>query len=145
MKARIERAVRKGVERLAGLQEQDGSWRGLYDGPNFLLPMYVVARQLAERPIERGPADGMLRQIYDWQNPDGSIGLCLQDGGSMFTTALGYVAARMLGAGPDEPALERMRAWMHENGTALGAASWGKFFLALCNLYPYEGLMPLLP
>ncbi|RME27250.1 MAG: squalene--hopene cyclase, partial [Deltaproteobacteria bacterium] len=145
MDVRAKEAIEKGVRKLVGLQQGDGSWRGIYDGPNFLLPMYVVAQRLAGRTVPRKRAEGLLRQIEHWQNPDGSIGLCLQDSGSMFTTALNYVAARMLGAEPERPSLERMRGWIHSNGTPLGAASWGKFFLALCNLYPYDGLTPLMP
>jgi squalene/oxidosqualene cyclase-like protein len=63
----------------------------------------------------------------------------------MFTTTLTYVTLRLLGVSPEDPVACRMRAWIRENGTPLGAASWGKFVLALLNLYDYEGLHPILP
>ena len=63
----------------------------------------------------------------------------------MFTTVLSYVALRMLGLSPRHDRVFRMRQWIQGNGTALGAASWGKWMLALLNLYDYEGLHPVLP
>jgi squalene/oxidosqualene cyclase-like protein len=63
----------------------------------------------------------------------------------MFTTTLSYVALRLLGVAPDEPRLVRMRDWIHAHGSPLGAASWGKFTLALLGLYDWRGLHPILP
>jgi len=145
MNPHVNRAVARGIKRLVELQRPDGSWQGEYGGPNFLLPMYVLATYLAGRLPEGEEARAMCRQILSWQNPDGSIGLHESDRGCLFTSALGYVALRLLGSQPGEERLARLRDWMAANGTPLGAAAWGKFFLALCNLYPYRGLVPVLP
>ena len=143
--ADLAAAIERGATRLAALQLPDGSWRGDYGGPMFLLPMYVAACHIAERPIEDGRRQGMADYLLSVQNEDGSVGLHAEDVGSMFATTLGYVALRLLGQPAGRPELLRMRAWMKDGGGALGSASWGKLVLALLDLYPYEGLHPILP
>ena len=64
----------------------------------------------------------------------------------MFVTSLVYVAARLLGAGPDHPIAARARSWLHARpGGVLAAPTWGKFWLALLGLYGRDGLRPLVP
>lgn len=141
----VRHSLERGAAFLTKLQRADGSWRGEYGGPMFLLPMYVAAQAISGRDIPAGRRRGMIASLLHYQNPDGSLGLHELDSGCMFTSALGYSALRLLGLGPHEPALVRMRRWMHAEGTALGAAAWGKFFLALLNVYPYAGLHPITP
>jgi squalene/oxidosqualene cyclase-like protein len=141
----LHRAIGRGVEHLVSRQAPDGSWRGAYGGPCFLLPMYVAACHIAGRPIASERRASMARYLGSIQNEDGSIGLHVQAPGSMFTTTLSYVALRLLGSQAEEPAPRRMRRWMLAHGTALGAASWGKLVLALLSLYDYDGLHPILP
>jgi hypothetical protein len=111
----------------------------------FLLPMYVAACRVAGRLPEGARRDGMVRYLRGVINQDGAVGLHEEDGGSMFTTVLAYVALRFLGVPRDDPDAARMRAWIRANGTALGAASWGKVTLAVLNLYPWDALPPLPP
>jgi len=142
----IHQAIDKGLAFLVSRQHPDGCWRADdYGGAVFLVPMYVACSAITGRPIPEQRREGILTYLRNIQNQDGSIGLHADDAGSMFTTALCYVAARLLGATRDDESVRRMHAWVLANGTALGAASWGKFFLALLNLYPYEELHPVLP
>ncbi len=138
-------ALRKGVGFLISRQDPDGAWRGGYSGPMFLLPMYVAASYATRQPIPDQDRRAMSRHLKRVQNPDGGIGLHAEDGGSMFTTALAYTALRMLGEKASDPALDRMRQWIHRHGTPLGSASWGKLVLAVLGLYPYEALNPVPP
>ena len=126
----IRASIRRGLDFLVASQGPDGSWRGDYGGPMFLLPMYIAACHISKQPIEKARKDDMVAYMRRVQNPDGSIGLHVEDSGSMFATVLCYVALRILGVEPDDSDLVRMRSWIMANGTALGAASWGKFTLA---------------
>jgi len=141
----VEKTLKLGLDNLSSLQTVSGSWCGDYGGPQFLLPMYVFLHRIAGRDILEYRRGRMIEYFFNTQNPDGSLGIHAQGDGCMFTTVLGYTALRLLGLSRAEERLQRMRAWILDNGTALGAAPWGKFMLALLDLYPYEGLNPILP
>ncbi|MBL8825604.1 MAG: hypothetical protein JNM18_01375, partial [Planctomycetaceae bacterium] len=144
--ARLLAALRAGLNKLAELQGRDGSWRGDYGGPMFLLPMYVAGCYFAGREIPATRRAEMMRYLLSVQLPDGGIGLHADgEQGVMFTSALTYVALRILGESPEAVAMTRLRAWIQARGTPLGSASWGKWILALLNLYDYRGITPLLP
>jgi lanosterol synthase len=133
--------MRLALENLERLQDSDGSWPGDYGGPMFLLPMYLALCHAAGRLPEAKRRAGMIAYFTSVQNADGSIGLHAEDPrGSMFTTALSYVALRVLGLSSDDERVVRMRRWIHSNGTPLAAASWGKFTLCLLGLYDWAGI-----
>ena len=141
-------ATGRALNNLARLQAEDGAWPGDYGGPLFLLPMYVSLCHAARRVS--GLGDLRRRQMIAYltgsQREDGSFGLhadALQ--GSMLSTALGYVALRVLGVSADQPSATRMRRWIHEHGTPLAAPAWGKFVLCLLGLYDWRGIHPILP
>jgi lanosterol synthase len=144
-RASCERAVARGLDFLASQQGADGAWRGDYGGPMFLLPMYLAARHIGGRPIERERRTGMVAYLCAHQGADGSFGLHVESSGCLFTTVLCYVALRFLGLAPDDERVAKARGFIHAHGTALACASWGKFTLALLNLYEYDGLQPILP
>ncbi|OHD66176.1 MAG: hypothetical protein A2176_08010 [Spirochaetes bacterium RBG_13_51_14] len=144
-KEKIRESIKRGADYLVSIQEENGCWQGDYGGPMFLLPMYIGACYITGKETDPREREGFIRYFRNVQNNDGSIGLHAEDSGCMFTTVLGYAALRFLGVGRNEPELRNMRTWILSNGTALGSASWGKFFMSLLNLYPYEGLNPLLP
>ncbi|MFA6033624.1 MAG: prenyltransferase/squalene oxidase repeat-containing protein, partial [Myxococcota bacterium] len=140
-----QRTIDRGIKFLSACQNADGSWSGDYGGPMFLLPMYVAACHVCGQTVPEPRRGGMVRYLKSVQNPDGSIGLHVEDAGSMFTSVLGYAALRILGVPRDDDAALRLRGWILGHGTALGCASWGKLMLAVMNLYPYEGLNPITP
>jgi squalene/oxidosqualene cyclase-like protein len=144
-RASCERAIARGLDFLASQQGADGAWRGDYGGPMFLLPMYVAACHIGGRRIEVKTRDRMIAYLTATQDANGSFGLHAESSGCLFTTVLCYVAFRLLGLPADDARVARARAFIHANGTALACASWGKFTLALLNLYEYDGLQPVLP
>lgn len=112
----------------------------------FLLPMYVALCHVAHRLPEAERRRRMINYITSAVHDDGSVGLHAEDErGCMFTTALVYVALRILGLDAEEPRLRPMRAWIVSHGTPLGAASWGKLVLCLLGLYDWRGVHAILP
>lgn len=78
----------------------------------------------------------------------------------MFGTALNYAALRILGVKADHPAATKARSTLHKLGAlervictlmtnsfgaggATGAPAWGKFWLAILNVYDWAGLNPV--
>ena len=144
--ALVDDVMNKALGNLRRLQAERGSWPGDYGGPMFLLPMYVALAWTAKRLPAADRVARIILYFSNVQRADGSIGLHAESTeGSMFTTALSYVAMRLLGLPAADERLMRMRGWIEANGSPLGAASWGKFTLCLLGLYEWEGIHPLPP
>jgi lanosterol synthase len=64
----------------------------------------------------------------------------------VFTTTLAYVALRLAGVGAEHELIAPARVWLQRQpGGVLGIPTWGKFWLALLDLYGYEGVSALPP
>lgn len=141
----LDDAIRHALEHLVHTQDPDGSWHGDYGGPMFLLPMYVGTCHAAGVEIPDDVRRGMLRYFRGQMNEDGGIGLHVEGHSMVFTSVLGYVAMRLLGADADDPDLVRLRRFFSRRGGPLASASWGKYFLAFLGLYDYRGVGPVPP
>lgn len=126
-------------------QTEAGSWEGDYSGPHFLLPLFVAAWDAVGHDPGPDAREAMLRWLRGSVNDDGGYGLGIENPSCVFTTAMSYVAMRTLGLPPDDPLARRARAFVLDHGGADHAASWGRFFLAVCGIQPWEGLHPVPP
>ena len=86
----------------------------------------------------------MLRSFERTRLHDGSWGMHEHSSPHLFVTTLVYVAARVLGVERDDPLVVPARRFIQEEGI-LGIPSWGKFWLALLNLYDWRGVNAILP
>ncbi|GCC33374.1 hypothetical protein chiPu_0011843 [Chiloscyllium punctatum] len=138
-------AVLQGMTFYAKLQAEDGHWAGDYGGPLFLLPGLLITCHVAKISLSEAQRKEMVRYLRSVQLPDGGWGLHVEDKSTVFGTALNYTALRILGVGPDDPDLVRARNNLHDKGGAVGIPSWGKFWLAILNVYSWEGMNTLFP
>ncbi|XP_055494164.1 lanosterol synthase [Leucoraja erinacea] len=138
-------AAHHGMTFYAQLQAEDGHWAGDYGGPLFLLPGLLITCHAAKIPLSDFQRKEMIRYLRSVQLPDGGWGLHVEDKSTVFGTALNYTALRILGIGPDDPDLVRARNNLHNKGGATGIPSWGKFWLAILNVYSWEGMNTLFP
>nr|XP_036879554.1 lanosterol synthase [Manis javanica] len=134
-----------GMAFYAGLQAEDGHWAGDYGGPLFLLPGLLITCHVAHIPLPVGYREEIARYLWSVQLPDGGWGLHTEDKSTVFGTVLNYVSLRILGVGPDHPDLVQARNFLHKKGGAVVIPSWGKFWLAVLNVYSWEGLNTLFP
>lgn len=142
---RAEMSLKKGLDWLVRSQHEDGSWHGDYGGPLFLLPLYIATCTIIGHRLSDDDREKMERYIRAHQNADGGFGLHIEGASCVYGTSANYVALRLLGVRVDDEAAGRARYFLHARGGPCGSASWGKFFLALLDLYPYEGLSPVPP
>jgi squalene/oxidosqualene cyclase-like protein len=141
----LDRAIDAALSHLASQQAESGAWLGDYGGPLFLLPMYIATCHGTGVPIAADVRAEMVRYLRSVQRDDGGYGLHVESHSYVFTSAINYVALRLCDVPADDPALVRLRAFLHASGGPLAAAPWGKFLLALLNLYDYRGLNPVPP
>ncbi|CAG8585893.1 8183_t:CDS:10 [Ambispora gerdemannii] len=139
-------AARNGFEFFKLLQTEDGHWAGEYGGPMFLLPGIIIAMYITHTPIPKSWSTEITRYLFNRAHKDdGGWGIHIEGPSTVFGTALNYVALRILGVDADHPVMVKSRATLHKLGGAIGSPSWGKFWLAVLNVYDWEGLNPIIP
>jgi squalene cyclase len=141
----IDDAIGRALDHLAAHQAESGAFPGDYGGPLFLLPMYMATCYATGVTIEEPVLADMVRYLRSVQRPDGGFGLHVESHSYQFTTVIIYAALRLSGLSESDPMATRARAFIHAHGGPLAAAPWGKFLLALLNLYDYRGLNPVPP
>jgi squalene/oxidosqualene cyclase-like protein len=141
----LDAAIARGISHLAETQHDTGAWLGDYGGPMFLLPLYLGSAVCLDLPLDAHTKSEMLRYLRGVQNPDGGWGLHVESHSYQFTTTITYAAMRLGGVDRDDACLVRARRYIRKEGGPQTAAAWGKFILALFNLYDYRGLNPVPP
>ncbi|MBN4050185.1 FAD-dependent monooxygenase [Desulfobulbus sp. AH-315-M07] len=137
----LERAIRA----LKRQQRPDGSWEGECVWCPMLVAQYVLMCHLTDTPIDEQRRVRILTNFAFTRLSSGTWGLHDLSEPYLFTTALVYVAARILGVDKDSPLLARAGAFIAAEGGVEAIPSWGKFWLALVGLYEWEGVNPVLP
>lgn len=138
-------SARKGVAFYQALQCEDGHWAGDYGGPHFLLPGLVTVLYISGCDVEHCKREGFIAYIRNHQQVDGGWGTHIEGASTMFGTVLNYTALRLLGVDKDDDACVAGRRLIRENGGALFAPSWAKFWLALLGLYEWRGIASVPP
>lgn len=151
----LDRAVRRlvalrGEERHADEAARPADhWEGEDVWNPMLAAQYALAMHVMERPLSADRRASLVQQLRAEQlaQPDGrpgGWGLHPHGGESLFVTTLAYVAARTLGVSADDPMLAFARElFAREDVRAI--PSWGKAWLAIMNLYGWEGVNAVPP
>jgi len=134
------------VAHLLRLQQPSGCWEGEMVWCTMILSQYVIVQHIVGRSWDEATRTRIVRHYEGTRTPEGAWGLHPESGGYVFTTTLAYVALRLLGLSPDHPLLAPARQWLHaQPGGVLVNPTWGKFWLAIVDLYDYEGINPCPP
>ena len=137
-------AVESAAARLLDLQGEDGGWEGEMVWCPMITAQWVLLHHIIGRPIEPERRKRILQYFEQSRLPGGAWGLHEHGAPHLFVTTLVYVASRLLGVDRDDPLIGPARRFLQQE-SALGIPSWGKFWLALLNLYDWNGLHPVLP
>jgi lanosterol synthase len=137
-------ALIRGARFLSDLQKTEGSWEGEVVWCPMLAAQYVLMCHITGTPIDSTRRRRLLRHFETTRLPSGLWGLHELSAPYLFVTTLVYVAARVLGTPKEGPLLEPALAFIRREGV-LSIPSWGKFWLAMMNLYSWDGVNPILP
>jgi lanosterol synthase len=133
-------AAFNGAKFLSRLQTQDGHFAGMYGGPMFLIPGLAIVMYITKTPYPPGFQQEIIRYVCNRANKnDGGWGIHTEGDSTVFGTALNYAALRLLGLQADHPVCAKARNTLWRLGGAVGAPSWGKFWLSVLNVYEWEG------
>ena len=137
-------ALKSASERLLDLQDGDGAWEGEMVWCPMLTAQYVLLHYIMGQPLDPDRRRRVLRSFEQTRLEGGAWGLHEHPPPNLFVTTLVYVAARLLGVERDDPLLKPAQEFLQTEGV-LGIPSWGKFWLALLNLYDWRGINAILP
>ncbi len=137
-------ALKNANARLLDLQDEQGGWEGEMVWCPMLTAQYVLLHHILEKPLDPGRRRRVLRSFQQTRLEGGAWGLHEHPPPNLFVTTLVYVAARLLGVEREDPLLDPARRFLQVEGV-LGIPSWGKFWLALLNLYDWRGVNAILP
>ncbi len=137
-------ALERACRRLLSLQDEKGAWEGEMVWCPMLTAQYVLLHHIMNRPLEPGRRRRVLLCFERTRLKGGLWGMHDHSPPYLFVTTLVYVAARLLGIERDDPLIEPARLFLQEEDV-LHIPSWGKFWLALLNLYDWRGVNAILP
>ena len=137
-------ALRMATEGLLHLQSEEGSFEGEVTWCPMLSAQYVLLHHILHRPLRPTRRRGVLRYFQRSRLEGGLWSLHEHEPPNLFVTTLVYVSARLLGVERDDPLIEPARRFLQKEGV-LGIPTWGKFWLALLNLYDWRGVNAILP
>ena len=137
-------ALRSATAHLLSLQRDDGSWEGEVVWCPMLTAQYVLLHHITQQPLDPDRRRLVLRSFEHTRLEAGAWGLHEHSPPHLFVTTLVYVASRLLGVEPDDPLIAPARRFLQAEGV-LNVPTWGKFWLALLNLYDWQGVNPVLP
>ncbi|XP_037543108.1 lanosterol synthase-like [Nematolebias whitei] len=138
-------AAMKGMNFYSQLQAEDGSWVGDFGGPLLFMPGLLVVCHVTKIQLPQPWKKEMVRYLRSVQLSDGGWGLHIEDKSTVLGTALNYITMRILGVNPNDPDLVRARNNLHKKGGAVGIPTWGRFLLAVLNVYSWDGFNSLFP
>lgn len=145
MPARAKRGYARAVSYLGTRQHADGRVAGEVVWNPMLPCQYVMLCHMLGRPIEPGRARRLYRALQLQRRDDGGFGMHPCSPSYLFHTVLAYVALRLLGHPPSDPMVAGAMAFIRARGGVYEVPTWGRAWLAMLGLHPWEGMQPILP
>ena len=140
----VSPSLEKATERLLSLQNDNGSWEGEMVWCPMLTAQYALLHYILDQPLEPQRRQLILLNFEKTRLDQGVWGMHEHSSPHLFVTTLVYVTSRLLGVSQDDPLIEPARQFLQAEGV-VGIPSWGKFWLALLNLYDWNGVHAVLP
>lgn len=139
------KALQLGIQALLGHQADQGSWEGEVVWCPMLAAQYALMCYITQVSIPAQRREALLQQFGSTRLSDGLWGLHEKSSPYLFVTSLVYVAASLLGVPPKDPLLQPAGQFIRSQGGVISIPTWGKFWLAMLNLYNWRGVNPILP
>ncbi|MCY4170002.1 MAG: FAD-dependent monooxygenase [Bacteroidetes bacterium] len=139
-----EFALKRGSQRLIELQRDDGAWEGEMTWCPMLTAQYVLLHYVIGKPLSSERRSNVLRSFEHTRLTSGTWGMHEHSPPHLFVTTLVYVAARLLDVDCNDPLVKPARKFIQKENVST-IPTWGKFWLAILNLYQWKGVNALLP
>jgi len=139
-----KKTIERGSKRLIDMQRTDGAWEGEMTWCPMLTAQYVLLHYIMGRKLSPERRQNVLRSFECTRLPSGTWGMHEHSLPHLFVTTLVYVAARLLDVERDDPLIAPAGQFLRKEDV-VEIPSWGKFWLAVLNLYQWKGVNAVLP
>ncbi|MBW1916507.1 MAG: squalene--hopene cyclase [Deltaproteobacteria bacterium] len=139
----VEKAVAGARQALLGMQTRDGYWWAELESNVTITAEYLMLHYLLEI-AEPAKISALANYILQQQLDNGGWSIYYGDGGDLSTSVEAYLALKLAGLSPQEPAVQRARAFIQQRGGPLRTRVFTRIFLALFGQVSWEGV-PTLP
>lgn len=136
------------TQHLLSLQQAQGGWEGEMVWNSMILSQHIITRHLIGRTesLDDKTRAQMIQHYRVTRTRQGGWGMHGESDAYVYFTTLAYVALRLLGVSPDDPLCADARRWLQaQPDGVLRIPTWGKLWLAMCDLYDYAGVNPFPP
>ncbi len=139
----LSQAIAASQQYLLSIQQPDGHWVAELESNVTMTAEIVLLHKIwgtdGARPMAKAE-----RYLRSQQRSHGGWELYYGDGGELSTTVEAYMALRVLGVAPDDPALLKAKAFILQQGGITRTRIFTKLHLALIGCYSWSGL-PSIP
>lgn len=145
MRDDVARAYAQAVTHLRDQQLDNGAFAGECVWNPMLVCQYVIVCHVTGREIPDARRRRVRLSLEQQVLPDGGWGMHVDSDAYLFHTTLAYVTLRLVGHGPDDPLVAGAARWIERHGGVYALPSWGRTWLAILGLYPWDAIQPILP
>ena len=140
---KLEQAIALSQQHLLKIQYPDGYWWAELESNVTITSEVVLLHKIwhTDRARPLAKAEAYLRSQ---QRQHGGWELYYGDGGELSTSIEAYMALRLLGVSPSDPALVKAKKFIKKRGGISQARIFTKLHLALIGCYSWQGL-PTIP
>jgi squalene-hopene/tetraprenyl-beta-curcumene cyclase len=140
---RLSQAIRRSQDYILSQQLPEGYWVGELEANTTLTSEYLLFRRLLGL-IDTKREQKCVRYLLSQQQADGGWNLYYGGPSEISTSTEAYLAMRVAGVNPHEPAMQRARQCILAQGGATKTRVFTKIFLALFGQYDWRGI-PVIP
>ena len=144
IQARVKKAIASSQNYLLSIQESDGHWCAELESNVTITAEVVLLHKIWGTDIEH-PSGKIEAYLRSQQREHGGWELYYGDGGELSTTVEAYMALRLLGVEPQDPALVKAQKFIIQHGGISKTRIFTKMHLALINCYDWAGLPSIPP
>jgi squalene-hopene/tetraprenyl-beta-curcumene cyclase len=139
----LDAAIERAQQHLLSTQAADGHWVGELEADCTITSEYLVFCRLLGA-VDRERERKIVRYLRRVQERDGGFPLYAGGPGNLSATIKAYLAMKVAGVAPDDPALARARAFVRDRGGPPAANVFTKILLAMLGEYDWAGV-PAMP
>jgi lanosterol synthase len=140
-----EIAYGRALGHLRKIQRDNGAFAGEVIWNPMLVSQYVIVCYVVGHEIPQRRRELIHLNLQRQVRPDGGWGMHPDSPSWLFHTTLCYVVLRLLGYDGEDPLVRGALEWIREHGGIHALPAWGRIWLALVGLYPWDGVQPIVP